>query len=131
MNLTGHSDTLTFTFAEQGDLLNSSNPRDYKDSFIPRLGFEYAFSDKFQLRLGAYYDATPTNPIYFTPETVSLNSMALTGGFSWYPVKNLGIDVSILQLWGQQSQKNYAPDNFGGTYRTNTTVPGIGISYSF
>jgi long-chain fatty acid transport protein len=124
-------DTLTFTFAEQGDLLNSSNPREYHNAFIPRVGFQYAFSEKFQLRIGAYYDATPTNPNYFTPETVSLNTTALTAGFSWYPVKNLAIDFSVLQLFGQQSQKNYAPDNFGGTYRTNTTAPGIGISYSF
>lgn len=124
-------DTLTFTFAEQGDLLNSSNPREYHNAFIPRIGLEYAFSEKFQLRAGAYYDPTPTNPNYFTPETVSLNTTAITAGFSWYPVKNLGIDFSILQLFGQQSQKNYAPDNFGGTYKTNTTAPGLGISYSF
>jgi len=124
-------DTLTFTFAEEGDLLNSSNPREYHNAFIPRIGLEYAFSEKFQLRVGAYYDPTPTNPNYFTPETVSLNTTAITAGFSWYPVKNLGIDFSIVQLFGQQSQKNYVPDNFGGTYKTNTTAPGIGISYSF
>lgn len=124
-------DSLKFTFAEQGDLLNSSSPRDYHDGFIPRIGFEYAFSEKFQLRLGAYYDYSPTNPIYFTPETVSLNTTAITAGFSWYPVKNLGIDFSILQLFGKESQKDYVPDNFGGTYKTNTTAPGIGISYSF
>jgi long-chain fatty acid transport protein len=124
-------DTLTFTFGEQGDLLNSSSPRKYHNGFIPRLGFEYAFSEKFQLRLGAYYDASPTNPNYFTPETVSLNTAALTAGFSWYPVKNLSIDFSVLQLFGEQSQKNYVPDNFGGIYKTNTTAPGLGISYSF
>ncbi|HEY9114990.1 MAG TPA: outer membrane protein transport protein [Bacteroidales bacterium] len=124
-------DSLKFTFAQAGDLLNSSSPREYHNAFIPRIGFEYAFSEKFQLRIGGYYDASPTNPNYFTPETVSLNTAALTAGFSWYPVKNLGIDFSILQLFGQQSQKNYAPDNFGGTYKTNTTAPGIGISYSF
>lgn len=124
-------DTLAFTFAEQGALLDSKSPRMYHNAFIPRVGFEYAFSEKFQLRVGAYYDASPTNPNYFTPETVSLNTAALTAGFSWYPVKNLGIDFSVLQLFGQQSQKNYAPSNFGGTYKTSTTAPGIGISYSF
>ena len=124
-------DTLSFQFTEQGDLLNSDNPRNYHNGFIPRLGIQYAFSDKFQLRAGTYYDPTPTNANYFTPETVSLNTLALTVGFSLYPVKNLGIDFSLLQLFGLQDQKNYSPDNFGGTYKTNTTCPGIGISYSF
>lgn len=124
-------DTLAFTFQDQGELLDSKNPRQYRDGFIPRLGVEYAFSEKFQLRGGFYYDASPTDPNYFTPETVSLNTTALTVGFSYYPVKNLGIDFSLLQLFGQQSEKNYAPANFGGTYKTNTTSPGIGISYSF
>lgn len=124
-------DTLSFTFEEAGDLLDSNNPRNYSLSFIPRLGLEYAFNKTFVLRVGGYYDPTPTDPYYFSPETVSLNTIAYTVGLSIKPADGLSIDLSWLQLFGQKSEKDYSPDNFGGTYQTATIAPGLGISYSF
>ncbi|NOX86890.1 MAG: hydrocarbon degradation protein [Chlorobi bacterium] len=124
-------DTLSFKFKEKGELLNSDNPRLYKDTFIPRLGIEYKVSDLIHVRGGFYYDPTPTNADYFSPETVSLNNIAYTLGLSIMPVEGLSIDISWLQLFGQKADKNYSPDNFGGTYKNTAIVPGLGISYSF
>ncbi len=124
-------DTLSFTFHENGDLLSSDNPREYKDSFIPRIGIQYDMMENLQLRAGAYYDTSPTNPDYFTPETVSLNTFAYTLGLSYSPIDMLSIDVSFLQLFGQQSEMEYAPDNFKGTYQTITYIPGLGVSLRF
>lgn len=124
-------DSLSFTFHESGALLNSSNPRKYKDSFVPRVGIQYDVMDNLQLRAGAYYDSSPTNSEYFTPETVSLNTFAYTLGLSYEPVEMLSIDVSFLQLFGQESEMNYAPENFKGTYQTITYIPGLGVSLNF
>ncbi len=124
-------DTLSFEFGEKGDLLDSDNPRLYKDTFIPRLGIEYDASELIKVRGGFYYDPTPTNADYFSPETVSLNNIAYTLGLSIMPVEGLSIDISWLQLFGQKAEKNYSPDNFKGTYKNTAIVPGIGISYSF
>ncbi len=124
-------DTLNFSFKEQGALLNSANPRLYKDSFIPRLGIQYDINKTIIVRGGVYYDPTPTNADYFSPETVSLNNIAYTLGLSIMPVEGLSIDISWLQLFGQKAEKNYSPDNFGGTYQSTAIVPGLGISYSF
>lgn len=124
-------DTLSFKFEEAGDLLNSDNPRLYKDSWITRLGGQYKLNDKIVLRAGAYYDPSPTNKNYFNPETVSLNTIAWTLGMTITPVKNLDIDLSYLQLHGQESEKSYDPANFSGIYKTITVIPGIGVSYSF
>lgn len=124
-------DTLSFTFKEAGNLLDSKNPRNYSLTFIPRLGFEYAISKSVIFRFGGYYDPTPTDPNYFSPETVSLNTIAYTLGLSIKPVDGLSIDLSWLQLFGQKSEKTYSPDNFEGTYQTATIAPGLGISYSF
>lgn len=124
-------DTLSFTFEQAGDILDSNNPREYSLSFIPRLGLEYAFNKTVVLRVGGYYDPTPTNANYFSPETVSLNTIAYTVGLSIMPADGLSIDISWLQLFGQKSDKMYQPDNFGGTYQTATIAPGLGISYSF
>ena len=124
-------DTLSFTFHENGDLLSSNNPREYKDSFIPRIGIQYDMMENLQLRAGAYYDTSPTNSEYFTPETVSLNTFAYTLGLSYSPIDMLSIDLSFLQLFGQKSEMEYAPDNFKGTYQTITYIPGLGVSLRF
>ncbi|MCK4639667.1 MAG: outer membrane protein transport protein, partial [Bacteroidales bacterium] len=121
-------DSLIFTFKESGDLLNSANPREYKDSWIIRIGGQYKLNDKLTFRAGGYYDPTPTNEKYFNPETVSLNTIGLTLGLSYQPIENLSIDLSYLHLLGQEAEKAYEPDNFSGTYKTQTAIPGIGIS---
>lgn len=124
-------DSLIFKFKENGTKLNSHNPRKYKDSFIPRLGVQYAMCDKLTLRAGVYYDPTPTNKDYFNPETTSLNTVAFTLGLTYKPVKNLDIDISYLQLNGLEEERSYSPADFTGYYQVTTIIPGIGINYSF
>lgn len=127
----GKYDTLKFTFTEAGERLNSVNPRLYSDRLIPRIGVEYTMNPKFQFRFGAYYDETPTNVDYFNPETVSLNTIALSLGVTYKPIENLRIDLSYLQLHGLESERAYTPANFSGKYSTFTAIPGLGITYSF
>jgi long-chain fatty acid transport protein len=125
-------DSLIIDFKENNDKLSDSrNPREYGDGFIPRIGVEYKFNDKLTARAGVYYDATPTNEEYFTPETVSLTQFAFTLGLSYMPVKGLSIDLSYLQLEGFEADKNYSPENFAGTYKSRAFIPGIGLSYNF
>jgi len=127
----GVYDSLSFEFEESGDLLNSSNPREYSDRMIFRLGGEYVINDKLVVRAGAYYDPTPTNEDYFTPETVSLNTIGITCGITYKPTKNLGIDISYLHLETFEDTRSYTPDYFTGTYNSRTMIPGIGVSYNF
>lgn len=125
-------DSLIIDFKVNNELLTDSrNPREYKNSLIPRLGAEYKFADWIIARAGIYYDPTPTNEKYFTPETVSLNTLAFTLGLSIMPTEGLSIDLSYLQLNGLADDRTYEPDNFGGTYVTRTYIPGIGVSYNF
>jgi long-chain fatty acid transport protein len=124
-------ESLDFTFEESGDLLNNENPRDYKDTWIPRIGGQYKLNDIFTFRAGFYYDSSPANEDYFTPETVTLNTVAFTLGATITPVKGLEIDLSYLELHGLEAEKNYEPANFSGSYKTMTAIPGIGISYRF
>lgn len=122
---------LSFKFEENGELLDSTNPRDYSDNFIPRLGLEYKLNDMFIFRAGGYFDPTPTNEIYFTPETVSLDTYAFTLGTSVHINTKLDIDLSYLQTFGKESAKSYAPNNFEGIYKTAASIFGLGINYKF
>jgi len=124
-------ENLDFTFEQNGELLNSSNPREYKDSFVPRIGAQYKLNDIFTFRAGGYYDPSPANEKYFTPETVTLNSIAFTLGVSIEPIKGLSIDLSYLQVNGLEADKEYEPANFNGTYKSIGILPGIGLSYTF
>jgi long-chain fatty acid transport protein len=124
-------DTLSFKFEEQGELLDSDSPRKYKNTLIGRIGAQYTLNEMFAFRAGLYYDPSPTDDDYFTPETVSLNTVAWTLGVSIMPVKGLSIDLSYLQLHGLEQEKWYKPDNFGGKYKVITAIPGIGVSYNF
>jgi long-chain fatty acid transport protein len=124
-------DTLSFEFEQQGALLDSDSPRNYRNSVIPRIGVQYRVNDVITLRGGAYYDTSPTDDEYFTPETVSLNTVALTAGASITPAKGLSIDLSYLQLFGLEAEKSFSPGNFSGTYKTISFIPGIGLSYTF
>jgi long-chain fatty acid transport protein len=127
----GVYDTLKFEFKENPDLLNSSNPREYSNTMIFRVGGEYIISDLLTVRAGFYYDPTPTNSEYFTPETPSLTTFGFSAGLSINPTKNLAIDISYLHLETQASTRSYAPEYFTGTYNGRTMIPGIGVSYNF
>ena len=124
-------DSLKFTFEQQPDLLNSSNPRLYSNTIIGRIGAEYKFSDIVTGRLGMYYDPTPTNEDYFTPETPSLTTLGFSFGLSIYPIENFAIDISYLQLETSQASKSYLPANFSGDYKSRTIIPGVGLTYNF
>lgn len=121
---------LSFEFKENGDLLNSTNPREYSNTVIPRLGMEYQLNQMFVFRGGAYYDPTPTNEKYFSPETVSLDTYAFTLGTSIYINEKLSLDLSYLQTF-EESTKTYEPANFDGVYKSAASVFGLGINYNF
>jgi long-chain fatty acid transport protein len=127
----GVYDSLKFEFKEKPELLNSSNPREYSNTMIFRVGGEYVISDLITVRAGIYYDPTPTNSEYFTPETPSLTTYGFSAGLSINPTKNLAIDISYLHLETQASTRSYSPEYFTGNYNGRTMIPGIGVSYNF
>ncbi len=112
------------------NLQDSHNPRDYSNTLIFRAGGEYRVNEGLFVRAGAYFDPSPVNEEYFSPETPSLDVLAFTGGMSYLPTRNLSIDASLLFLMGLEQDMMYAPENFGGTYKSRVIIPGIGISYS-
>lgn len=125
-------DSLNFDFTDNtARFQDSKNPRKYSDVFIYRIGAEYKIMDELILRAGAYYDQSPINDDYYSPETPGANKTGIAGGATIAPFKNFEIDVSLLYIHGQKRTSRYVPDNFEGTYYTNAFIPGIGFSYSF
>ncbi len=125
-------DSLIFDFETNTPALpDSRNPRLYKNKLIVRLGGEYTLNEKLAFRAGGYYDPSPVNEEYFSPETPSLNNLGLTLGLSYKPIENLSIDLSFLYIMGMEATKQYKPDNFGGTFKSRVYIPGFGLTYNF
>jgi len=110
---------------------DTQNPREYKNRLIFRLGAEYKVIENVYLRAGSYYDPSPVNEKYFSPETPGLNNLGITTGMSFFPLPELSIDLSFVYITGFKKEAIYTPDNFGGTYKSRAYIPGIGVSYNF
>ncbi|MBL7472405.1 OmpP1/FadL family transporter [Robertkochia sediminum] len=117
--------------------LESINPRNYKDASSYRFGFQYKANETFTLRGGYYFDESPVQEGYFAPETPRNDSNNFTAGLSVQLSERFALDASFLYIHFSEIDASYdyylengvaAP--FGGTYKNNAFIPGIGITYS-
>lgn len=125
-------DSLNFDFSTNSAVLqDSKNPRKYEDSWIFRVGLEYQAMEKMLVRAGFYFDQTPIQDDYYSPETPGANKLGFTGGLSFSIIKNLDLDFALLYIYGLERESYFTPDNFGGKYATSAIVPNFGLSYKF
>lgn len=115
---------------------DSKNPRNYKNSSSYRFGLQYEATKMFTLRAGYYFDESPVREGYFAPETPRNESNNFTAGLTVNIGKNLQVDASFLYSHFREvdaSYDYYYEDGvavpFGGTYKTNAFIPGLGITY--
>ena len=116
----------------------SLNPRNYKDANIFRFGAQHKMDDDLTIRAGIYFDNTPINDGYFTPETARADSMGLTAGASYKVSKRMELDFSFLQLIFDEFYGSYdhydqsgTLISFGGDYKSSVTAVGFGLNYKY
>ena len=145
-------EALTFEFnGEINGSTVSSSPRDYEDAWVFRLGGEYLATEALAVRAGIYYDQTPVQEGYMTPETPDSDRLGLTAGLGYNVSDRFGIDLSFLYIQGMEREQTIADaENAGtivnpdpangvdgsqdvlpGTYKLNAFIPGISLSYKF
>lgn len=130
----GVYESLDIDFAPE-NIPDSFNPRNYKDSSTYRFGVQYAALDKLDLRLGYYFDESPVRSGYFAPETPRNDSHGFTGGFSYQVTSKVAIDASFAYLRFEEVDESYdhyqengQEVSFGGTYKSNAFLPGLGVT---
>jgi len=121
--------------------LNSESLKNYHNTDAYRLGAQYTVIDQLDVRLGVYYDETPVDDDYLTPESPSTNKLGTTIGFSFRPIPNLSIDASFLYsngagLLGRDATSESNPakgkdDGLDGRYEVHAFVPSVGVSFNF
>lgn len=116
----------------------SSNPRNYKDANIYRIGVQHRLNEMTTVRGGMYYDESPIQDGYFTPETPRNDALGLTAGASYYLTKNLELDFSFLYLIFDEFNGSYDFYNqsgtnisFSGEYKSTVYALGFGLNYKY
>jgi long-chain fatty acid transport protein len=128
---------------EYDDPVNGStttnSKRNYVDAPTIRLGAEYMATKNLALRGGVYYDKTPVELGYMTPETPDSDRLGLTAGVGYSIGEKLRIDASFLFIDGREREQTEADINsvgtqtdvLPGTYKIRVIIPGISLSYNF
>ena len=127
-------------------LEDSNSPRNYEDSWVFHLGGEYKMN-ALQFRAGGYYDISPVQDGYMTPETPDANRVGLTAGIGYSVSENFQIDLSFLYIMGQEREQTVEQaqaagtypmegstepyDVQPGTYKLRAYIPGLSLSYKF
>ncbi|MDR6300207.1 OmpP1/FadL family transporter [Mesonia maritima] len=130
----GVYNSLDINFAPEG-IPDSVNPRNYKNSSTYRFGIQYEALEDLTLRLGYYFDESPVRSGYFAPETPRNDSHGYTGGFSYQITPSIAVDASFVYLRFEEVQESYdyyqengQNVSFGGTYKSNAFLPGLGVT---
>lgn len=110
----------------------SESPRNYEDSYIYRIGAQYQVSDLFTIRAGGYYDNSPVQAGYLTPETPDADSRGVSAGLTLALSEKVDLDASFLYI-NKKERTDDASKSGGvpGTYKSVAYIPGVGLNYKF
>lgn len=125
-------DTLRFDFADTtSKLQHVRSPRMYKDAFIIRAGAQYALKENLIVRGGMYYDMSPVQDGYLTPETPDANRIGLSTGLTWKASSKINVDFSLLYIEGAKRSDKNLETEWEGTYKTKAVVSGFAVEFLF
>lgn len=118
---------------------NINAPKNYENTIIYRAGAQYAITERFDLRLGAYYDESPVKSDFLNPETPSMDKLGLTTGFSFRPTKAFSVDFGFNYVTGFGRIGSYTdkatltqqPRKFEGDYDVHAYTVSLGLGYTF
>ncbi|HZC68116.1 MAG TPA: outer membrane protein transport protein, partial [Nitrospirales bacterium] len=126
------------SFEGAASALNQRGLRDWKNSYVFRLGAEYAATDHIALRGGFFYDQTPIPKETFDPTIPNADLYALTTG-AGYRWEATSVDIAYLIGIYEKRAINGSttnPDNLAGTttfgsYSTMAQVLVLSVTYRF
>jgi len=110
----------------------SEAQRAYKDAWTARVGFAYKTSPALELRAGAYYDTTPVQAGYLTPETPDSNALGITAGFGYTLNDKLIINGGFLYVnKAKRMDTGEFSGGLPGTFKAVAAVTSISLAYQF
>ncbi len=129
-------DALNIDFVPEG-ATDQNAEKNYKDAVAIRLGAQYDVCKLFTARAGLYYDGSPVEDDFLSPETPSTSKLAYTCGVSLRPISKLSIDLAyayISSLGGERTDCSCPCTYYGafaGDYEATANVVSVGLSWGF
>ncbi len=133
-------ENLVFEFEQNTATVQDLNePRNFNDRWIFRIGGEYDATDWLQLRLGSYFDPSPVDEGYITPETPDLDRFGISTGFGFAFTPQTSLNASVLLVLSNPREQTEQAAIDAGTYgsvpvgefQTRAWIPGISIYHRF
>ena len=121
---------LAFTFS--ADNSTASSPKNYKDTYILRIGGEYTM-DRWQFRAGYLFDHSPVDDAYVEPILPDANRNGLNVGVGYDVARHWNVSVAYFFLkFDERQVTNSIPQNsFDGTYHSYANLIGADVEYKF
>lgn len=140
-------DKLNVEFDQQ-EAFNQYLTKNYKNTFIYRLGAQWGVTRRLDLRAGVMVDTNPCDKDFYNPETPGQTRIEPSVGFSFRPVESLSVDFAFMYVQGLGTDsatgkyedfiaKSYpmlqlpAVGTFTADYKVHAFIPAIGLSYKF
>jgi long-chain fatty acid transport protein len=116
-------------------LLDQRGLRDWKNSYVFRIGAEYAATDRLALRGGFFYDQTPIPDHTFDPTIPNADLYALTTGLG-YKWEATSVDIAYLfGFYEKRAINGSTIDPAGptifGSYSTTAQVLVLSVTHRF
>lgn len=111
---------------------SSVSPKNYQDTYIARVGGEYALGD-LKIRGGYYFDHSPVKTEYLEPMLPDADRHGFNLGLGYQITEHINVDLSYLFIkFLERKAENTIPElNFDGTYKTYVNLFGLNLGYSF
>ncbi|MBI2618903.1 MAG: outer membrane protein transport protein [Ignavibacteriales bacterium] len=119
---------LAVEFAGDGSKVIS--PKNYRDTFVLRVGAEYTMDD-WQLRGGYFFDRTPVETPYVDPLLPDANRNGLNVGLGYRLTSSLSIDAAYMLLLMDERKAEKTVIDFDGTYQTRADLFCVSLTYTF
>lgn len=110
------------------------NTKKYKNTTIFRVGTSYSGLDSWVFRGGFYYDPTPVNKEFYSPETPGANKLGLTAGISWAVSPNIDINGAFAYVFGKMKKASITEPGAGtitGEYKSSAANISLGAAFRF
>lgn len=124
-------DSLVFELDESVGDFPTFPERNYRNTTSLHIGADYTYNERLAFRGGMYYDASPVQADYLSPEFPDGDKIGFTLGIEGKLSRRLTIDASYQYEYNPERTGQLASANFGGTYASANLSFGAGLKYAF
>jgi long-chain fatty acid transport protein len=119
-------DTLAFDF-ENPETPDSKTVKNWQNTTTHRVGLDLNINNKVNIRGGVYFDKTPIQDGFLSPELPDVSHSALTVGASWNITEMISVDISFLRQ-NLEFEADLDAASFSAKYRRQINVVGFGVN---